>query len=359
MNTVIYNLKRRLRISSFGRSKFYLALRYYLKKNQIEKFIKIYEGDVTPERKSQIKKMMFEAMTRYRWDFDEFYIFHYENIDDVKRKSFAPEYDKNIFADLVNSPEQADVFLDKWHTYEYFKEFFGRDVYNIRSIEDIESTAFERFFAKHSRFILKPVFGTRGAGIEVVEFNNVDDAKRYLSDMYKSGVTAIIIEELIIQHDKLAELHKESANTLRVISIRYEDRVEVIHAYLRVGKGSSVIDNASAGGVFGVVNIETGKIYAACDRWGNTFDVHPDSGKHLIGFEVPKWNEVKELVAKAAQVLPDVHYVGWDVAVTNNGCVLIEGNDKGRWSFQFAKQEGFRDEMNAILRRLGKPEINV
>lgn len=353
MNTFIYNLKRILRTSVLGRSRFYLSLRFFIKRNQIDRFIKIYEGDVTAERKSQIKKLMFEAMTKYRWDFDEFYIFHYEDIDDEKRRSFAPEFDKNIFADLVNDPKQADIFLDKWTTYEYFKEFFGRDIYNIRSIADIESAKFASFVKKHPRFILKPVFGTRGAGIEVVEFKNADDAKKYLSDLYNSGVKAIIIEELIVQHDKLAELHKESANTLRVITIRYEDRVDVIHAYLRVGKGNSVIDNASAGGVFGVVNIETGKIYAACDRWGNQFDVHPDSGIHLIDFEVPRWEEVKELVKNAAQVLPKVHYVGWDVAVTNTGCVLIEGNDKGRWSFQFAKQEGFRDEMNQILTELG------
>lgn len=356
MNT--YDIKRALRTSALGRSWLYLALRYYLKRSQIDKFIKIYEGDVTPKRRSQIKKHMFEAMTKYRWDFDEFYIFHYEDIDDKKRRSFAPEFDKNTFADLVNDPKQADVFLDKWTTYQYFKEFFGRDVYNIRSLSDIESTDFEAFVNKHHRFILKPVFGTRGAGIEVVEFNDVATARKYMSDMFKSGITAIIIEELIIQHEKLAELHKESANTLRVITIRYNDRVDVIHAYLRVGKGNSVIDNASAGGVFGVVNIETGKIYAACDRWGNQFDVHPDTGKHLIDFEIPRWEEVKALVKKAAQVLPEVHYVGWDVAVTTTGCVLIEGNDKGRWSFQFAKQEGFRDEMNAILRELGKKELH-
>lgn len=358
MNSLSYNLRRTMRTSALGRSCLYLAIRYFAKRKQIEKFIKIYEGEVTPKRKSQIKKLMFEAMTKYRWDFDEFYIFHYEDIDDAKRRSFAPEFDKNTFADMVNDPKQADVFLDKFTTYEYFKEFFGRDVYNIRSLEDIESDKFATFFANHPRFILKPVFGTRGAGIEVVEFLSVEEARKYLSTLYNSGVTAIIIEELIKQHDKLAELHKESANTLRVITIRYEDRVDVIHAYLRVGKGNSVIDNASAGGVFGVVNIETGRIYAACDRWGNSFDVHPDSGKHLIDFEVPRWEEVKALVKKAAQVLPEVHYVGWDVAVTNEGCVLIEGNDKGRWSFQFAKQEGFRDEMNAILRELGKPELN-
>lgn len=354
----LYDLKRVLRTSRFGRSGLYLAIRYYAKKYKIDNVIAKYLGDnVSKERKNQIKRNMFEAMTKYRWDFDEYFIFHYEDYDDAKRRSFVPEFDKNVFADMVNDKLQADVFLDKWTTYEYFKDFFGRDVYNIRSLADIESPTLTSFVNKHSSFIMKPVFGTRGAGIEVLHTSSIEEAKMILSDLYNSGVSAMILEELIVQEDRLAALHKESANTLRVATIRFDDRVDVIFSYLRMGKGSSVIDNASAGGVFGVVDVNTGKIYAACDRFGSTFERHPDSGVNLIGFEIPRWNEVKELVKKTAQVLPKVRYVGWDVAVTKTGCVMIEGNDKGRWSFQIPKQEGFRDEMNAILRELGKEEI--
>ena len=300
---------------------------------------------------------MLKAMTNYRWDFDEFFIFHFEEYDDAKRRSFVPEFDKNVFADIVNDKQQADVFLDKWTTYEYFKEFFGRDVYNIRRLEDFDKDEFSQFATKHPSFIMKPVFGTRGAGIQVLNTKSAQEARTVLEGLYRKGVTAMILEELIAQDDKLAALHKESANTLRVATIRFDDRVDVIFSYLRMGKGDAVIDNASAGGVFGVINVETGKIYAACDRFGGTFDKHPDSGIELIGFEIPRWEEVKNLVKKAAQVLPKVRYVGWDVAVTKTGCVLIEGNDKGRWSFQIPKQEGFRNEMNAILKTLGKKEI--
>lgn len=352
-----YYLKRALRTSFFGRSKAYLALRYYLKKGQIDGVIRKYLDSVTVERKFLIRKGMKKAMIDYRWDFDEYFIFHFEDYNDAKRRSFVPEFDKNVFADLVNDKKQADVFLDKWTTYEYFKDFFGRDVYNIRSMADIEADAFAEFAKKHPSFIMKPVFGTRGAGIEILHTGSVKEAKKILSDLFNSGVTAMMLEELIVQDDTLAALHKESANTLRVATIRFDDRVEVVFSYLRMGKGKSVIDNASAGGVFGVVNIETGKIYAACDRLGSTFEKHPDSGVNLIGFEIPRWEEVKELVTKAAQVLPQVRYVGWDVAVTKTGCVLIEGNDKGRWSFQIPKQEGFRDKMNNILRELGKKEL--
>ena len=41
----------------------------------------------------------------------------------------------------------------------------------------------------------------------------------------------------------------------------------------------------------------------------------------------------------------------------DNGWVMVEGNDKGQWGGQYVRQEGFRDQMNAILRELGKKEI--
>ena len=357
MNT--YNIKRIMRTSPLGKSGVYLALRYLVKKKEIDSVIRKYLGeDVEPQYKQHIKKQMREAMINYRWDFDEYFIFHYDEYDDAKRRSFVPEFDKNVFCDIVNDKTQADVFLDKWTTYEHFKDFFGRDVFNIRHLNDLQSHEFEQFIAKHPSFIMKPVYGTRGAGIQVINTGSIHEAREVLSYLYAKGIKAMILEELIVQDDKLAALHRESAKTLRVTTIRYDDHVDVIFAYLRMGKGASVIDNASAGGVFGVINIETGKIYAACDRLGGTFEKHPDSGINLIGFEIPRWNEVKEFVKRAAQVLPKVRYVGWDVAVTQTGCVLIEGNDKGRWSFQIPKQEGFRDEMNAILKRLGKKPLN-
>lgn len=355
----IYTIKTALRTSPFGRSKIYLAIRYLLKRKQIDDVIYKYLGsDVPQARKTQLKKKMREAMIDYRWDFDEFFIFHFEDYDEAKRRSFVPEYDKNVFCDMVNDKNQAEVFLDKWTTYTFFKDYFGRDVYSVRSISDLEKDEFVEFITRHPAFIMKPVYGTRGAGIQVIDSLSLQDAKDKLSNLYLSGVKAMILEELIVQDDRLAALHKESANTLRVATLRYDDRVDVLFSYLRMGKGASVIDNASAGGVFGVVNVKTGKIYAACDRFGGSFERHPDSGIDLIGFEIPRWNEVIALVTKAAQVLPKVRYVGWDVAVTKTGCVLIEGNDKGRWSFQIPKQEGYRDEMNSILIRLGKKALN-
>jgi glutathione synthase/RimK-type ligase-like ATP-grasp enzyme len=43
-------------------------------------------------------------------------------------------------------------------------------------------------------------------------------------------------------------------------------------------------------------------------------------------FTIPMFNEAKELVLKTASYMPGLRLVGWDVAIGENGPVIIEGN---------------------------------
>ena len=56
------------------------------------------------------------------------------------------------------------------------------------------------------------------------------------------------------------------------------------------------------------------------------FDTHPITGVRFEGFEIPFFNEAVDLCKRAAMVVPQVQYVGWDVAITPSGPVIIEGN---------------------------------
>ena len=48
--------------------------------------------------------------------------------------------------------------------------------------------------------------------------------------------------------------------------------------------------------------------------------------KDIYGFKVPFYEEACQMVKEASKVVPSVRYVGWDVAITNKGPVIIEGN---------------------------------
>ncbi len=45
---------------------------------------------------------------------------------------------------------------------------------------------------------------------------------------------------------------------------------------------------------------------------------HPVTGEVIVGFQIPFWNQIIELVKELAYVVPQVRYVGWNIAITEN-----------------------------------------
>jgi hypothetical protein len=56
------------------------------------------------------------------------------------------------------------------------------------------------------------------------------------------------------------------------------------------------------------------------------FDRHPITGAAVTGRVVPCWPEIAALGVKAHRIVPERVMIGWDVAVTPDGPVLLEGN---------------------------------
>jgi len=64
-------------------------------------------------------------------------------------------------------------------------------------------------------------------------------------------------------------------------------------------------------------------------------------------------DEAVKMIKELALIVPEVRYVGWDIALTDKGWVLIEGNDKGMFvGIQKTTQKGFRPVINRILNEL-------
>ena len=57
-----------------------------------------------------------------------------------------------------------------------------------------------------------------------------------------------------------------------------------------------------------------------------TYTEHPETHHKFVGEQLPMTQEAIALAFTAARRLPQVAYVGWDIAITPNGPALIEGN---------------------------------
>ena len=46
----------------------------------------------------------------------------------------------------------------------------------------------------------------------------------------------------------------------------------------------------------------------------------------MLGRKIPNWDKVCDGVKQAHAMLPGCRFIGWDVAITEDGIELIEGN---------------------------------
>ena len=109
-----------------------------------------------------------------------------------------------------------------------------------------------------------------------------------------------------------------------------EGVAHVVRVSFRCGIGESVIDNYSAGGVLYPVNSMYGRIEGPGRNrsLGQTVFVHPGTDSFMPGREIVFFEEALEMAKKAAKSIPQVRFIGWDVAILENGPELIEGNTR-------------------------------
>lgn len=361
------NLLRILRNSVLANSKGYHFLRYLMKRKGMNKAIEQYlhNTQVVGEKvqqlsRSELRRKMQEAMVKYHWEFNEFFIFRYVELSHEGRMRFLPEYEKNIFADTVNDKKMADIMKDKWKTYLHLKEFFHRDACYLQTASDIEKEDCNTFVTRHPRFMLKPNRGTCGKGIQILDTQNTTDAQKQLHAILGANPhTTFILEEIVEQDPRMAAFHQESLNTLRMSAICYGDTSEVIHPRVRFGRGNAIVDNGGSGGILALVDAKTGIITMAYDELGNHYSEHPDTHLPIVGFQIPEWKEAVDFVNQVFQHCQGLHYCGWDIALSTKGWVLIEGNDNGQMSFQQPTREGFRPEMEEIIKKLNNKESKI
>ncbi len=152
-----------------------------------------------------------------------------------------------------------------------------------------------------------------------------------------------IVEESVQQHPAVSAIYPHSVNTLRLWTLREKDAsISFLGGVIRMGSGGSCIDNASAGGLF-VPLQEDGRLV----EQGLSFDVktpfpilsHPDTGLVFKDYQIPFFEETKALIRAAHKIFsPRLLALGWDIAITPEGPLVIEINQHaGICTIQFAR----------------------
>ena len=186
------------------------------------------------------------------------------------------------------------------------------------------------------KIVVKPQCGAYGSGIH---FLTIDDLCSSLESTYKGEY---LLEEVIKQHSHLDEINPYSINSIRIISIILPDgNVKLLAGMLRTSSSEFPVDNFSRGGIVVGLDIKSGKLkkegffnHSALEKTtannlrnpGSVIYKHPVTGIEFHNFKLPFWEELIAITIKAHKTFKRIKSIGWDIAIGQDGPVLIEGN---------------------------------
>lgn len=317
-------------------------------------FRMVKEYHINGDRPLRVISTFFDSLwckLRYGISTKEYFYFEFYNKSSYSRQQF---YSSAVYtwitAYRINKGDKS-LFENKSNAYNAYKDYYRREVITIILPSEIKKLY--EFSRIYGCFIMKPLNDSQGHGIHLWS-KELPDADDKLQLIAKSTVGEIIVEEIIQQDERMAAFHPASVNTVRYVVDYNDEGVNRLWAIIRMGVGDSNIDNTSAGGICAAIDIETGIIISqGVRRNGERFISHPDSGKQIIGTQIPNWKELNEMIEQLRPNASPVHLVGWDFALSTNGWCIVEGNAcPSIMGIQGSLGKGYRYVVNKVKRNI-------
>lgn len=196
----------------------------------------------------------------------------------------------------------------------------------------------KQLFSRDMDAFCKPSSGQLGNGIFALK---IQDSKVYVDGKLSSIDKLIdvllsanyLVQKRIYQHPKMNTLCDSTINSIRLQTVMTKDgEVVPFGAGLRMGRQGSSVDNWAKGGVFVGIDMEKGKLMEIGflkPQYGTSVKEHPDTHVVFKDFEIPFYKEAEKKAMELHKRLYRCHSVGWDIAITAEGPMFIEGN--GLW----------------------------
>ncbi|HKM28648.1 MAG TPA: sugar-transfer associated ATP-grasp domain-containing protein [Anaerovoracaceae bacterium] len=319
--------------------------------------------DLTDEELEQVEE--FWKPYEFIYKVDPMVHRFYANTTGTFDPRFIPEdLQKYILSRYFMDQDYIEAFKDKNYTEVLLPDikhpktlvhkingFFRDGDFNPITLEEAVELVFQykRDHAEdRAAAIVKPTVGTStGLGIEIIIKTTTKNEIRALLNTKRDN---LMVQEVIVQHDDLAQIHPSSVNSIRVMSLFENDEFKVVSACLRVGRGGSFVDNWGAGGISCGIDqngVCHGPFYT---KAGVAVETHPD-GFNPEGFAIPGYDNMIKTLKKCQNRVPQLRLISWDVSIDREGePVFIEWNMKGDSQFhQLTHGPLYGDDTKRIL----------
>lgn len=252
--------------------------------------------------------------------FQDYVDYDFAILTPAERATYMTHPVSNQLSQKYDDPAFRHIFQDKVEFDRVFSEHLHRDwmVVETGNAADVQA-----FAEKHGTIVTKEPVGQAGTGVHRYRAADVTDWAEFHAGLLSRG--ELLIEEVIRQHADLAAVCPGTVNTTRVTAFFDGERTHILAMAQKFGRGA-VSDQMTFGGFYTMLDENGHAVGPGYDSHAHVHERHPDSDFVIRDFQLPLIDEVKAFVDRVARVVPQVQYVGWDIVVTPDGPVLVEGN---------------------------------
>ena len=308
---------------------------------------------VYAQRQDKEKLRVDMRFCRYAYGFqpDEYEVFKLEDMDMEQRRAYVSDIERYRYIYRINDIIDVGVYFDKFETYKAFAPYYHREAILIEKPAHFES--FRQFVRLHPVFVKKRVELSKGDSVALVDSAAPGfDLKGCFDKMVSEG--RHILEEKIEQSSIMSSLNASSVNTVRCMTFNTRKGIIVSYCFLKVGQDGSFVDNGGAGGILIGIDSESGKASTdGFDEFGTRYEKHPATNVEFKGFQLPEWEQMTSLCKKLSAQTPSVRFVGWDMAHTENGWIVVEGNGSSQLIVpQIVWERGIKADVEELLKNV-------
>jgi hypothetical protein len=174
-----------------------------------------------------------------------------------------------------------------------------------------------------------------------------------------------ILQEVLSAHRDIADVCGDKISGVRVHTFLSPRGPRIHRAIWKINVGTKDSDNfhhGASGNMLAALNPEDGsavRVVAGVGMDQKINPVHPRTGRELVGFRLPEWKRIREVVLDASSNFPGLLCQGWDVAVCDDGPRLLEVNPIGDLDLsQHSHARGFvDDQFLALMRERGLEDL--
>ena len=270
---------------------------------------------------SYVKRDMIKNFLLYKIGYTDYFKSNYVSLTKEQKKDFLTSKNFINVLNYLNPKKYRVLTYDKLVFNKILKDYLKRDFLDVRVSSEKQ---IKDFIKGKETVFAKPATDFGGHGIEKINVKQIKSIKDLKQQLLSNK--QYLLEDAIIQHPFINEINPYAVNTFRIITLYKDGEAHIIGNSFRIGLDENYAIQCRD--TYMRLNEDGTPACKFVDDDGVVYDKHP-----LTNFDfntikkIPYVKESFQMVKEAALLIPEVRYIGWDVAITEKGPLIIEGNE--------------------------------